>query len=82
MHNSKLHNFYFVKPMPNMDADTLSEKLLSVEGIEKVYVTEGDYGFLARVKYTNGKADFGSYIAENMNNMYDYTLRYYGFKKK
>lgn len=81
MHGTKQHNFYFVKPIPNIDTNTLSEELKGVEGIKDVYVTENDHGFIVAAK-SDIRSDLGSYIAKIMNDKYDFTLRYYSYRKR
>ncbi len=80
--DGRLHNFYFIKPIPNVDADSLSEKLLGIKGVEEVHVTEGGSGFLVRAKYSAGAKDVGEQIAKSMNSRYNLSLSYYSFNKE
>ncbi|MEM3227896.1 MAG: hypothetical protein QXR58_00650 [Candidatus Micrarchaeaceae archaeon] len=80
--DGRMHKFFFLKPLPNMNADELSSKLLGIDGIEEVYVTEGDYGFLIKAKSSSNESDLGNRIAENMRSKYGYAISYYSFKKR
>ncbi len=77
-----MHKFFFLKPIPNLNADELSSKLLSVAGIEEVYITEGDYGFLVKAKTSSNDSELGNKIAESMHSKYGYAMSYYCLKRK
>jgi hypothetical protein len=78
----KMHCFYFIKPMPNMNANGLAAKLLALEAIEEVYVTEGDYGFLVKAKFKDKEPDgVSEYIKKNLNRRFNMALSYYNLKK-
>jgi hypothetical protein len=47
---SKSYGFFFVKPRRSLDADRVARQLAGMEGVDRVYVTEGDYGFLVKTK--------------------------------
>jgi len=79
---STMHKFFFLKPLPNLNADALSSKLLDIDGIEEVYVTEGDYGFLVKAKSNSDSTNLGKRITESMRSKYGYAMSYYSFKKK
>ena len=44
------NRFLFLEPAPSEDAHNLSTQLALQEGIEKVYLSEGDYGFMIKIK--------------------------------
>ena len=78
---AKPHKFFFIKPIPNTDAKSLSERLMDIKDIEEVDITEGDYGYIVKAKYT-GEDDFiGEYIAKSMKSKYGVALSYYNLKK-
>lgn len=77
-----MHKFFFLKPISNLNADELSSKLLGVEGIEEVYITEGDYGFLVKARVNSSDSEIGDKIAESMRSKYGYAMSYYCFKKR
>ncbi len=78
---AKRHKFFFIKPIPNNDARSLSERLLGIEGIEEADVREGDYGFIVKAKYSGKDGNIGKYIAESMKSKYGVALDYYNLRK-
>ena len=46
--------FFFIEPQRNTDARSTAQKLLSINNISEVFITDGDYGFIAK---TNASDD-------------------------
>ncbi len=78
---AKPHKFFFIKPIPNTDAKSLSERLLGIKAIEEVDITEGEYGYVVKAKYTGEDDSIGEYIAKNMKGKYGVALSYYNLRK-
>ena len=78
---AKPHKFFFIKPIPNMDAKSLSERLLGIKSIEEVDITEGEYGYVVKAKYTGEDDSIGEYIAKNMKSKYGVALSYYNLRR-
>lgn len=78
-----LHKFYFIEPMENGDADLLAEKLISLEPVEEVFLTDGDYGFVVKARFYKGEEpeNVTDYIARNMGNKFGKVVSYYQYKK-
>jgi hypothetical protein len=54
---SRGYHYFFVKPGRNSDAHKAAEKLMRIEDVEEVSITEGDYGFVVKAQepHENGK---------------------------
>jgi hypothetical protein len=44
------NRFFFIEPAPAKDAHELCMRLAKSQGIEKVYLAEGPYGYIVRTK--------------------------------
>ncbi len=78
----KPHKFFFIKPIPNTDAKSLSKRLIGMKNIEEVDITEGDYGYIVKANYTGDNDDsIGEYIAKSMKSKYGVALSYYNLRK-
>ena len=77
----KLHRFYLVEPKPNADADALAERLISLKPVEEVLLTDGAYGFIVKVRFTNGKEprDVVDYIKEKISDRFGTVDSYYKY---
>ena len=82
MVRAKPHKFFFIKPIPNTDVRSLSQSLLGIKDIEEVDITEGDYGYIVKAKYTGDEDYIGEYIAKNMKSKYGVALSYYNLRKR
>ena len=49
------HRFYLIEPKPNVNAGEMANKLIGLETVEEVILSEGAYGFIVKVKLPNGK---------------------------
>ena len=79
---AKPHKFFFIKPIPNTDARSLSERLLGIKGIEEVDITEGEYGYVVKANYTgDNDGSIGEYITKNMKGKYGVALSYYNIRR-
>ena len=75
-----VHSFYFVKPIPSTNADSLVKMLMNIDGIDEARVTEANHVFLVKV-ISESRYDVGNHIAKSMNDRYNMNLNYYGRKK-
>lgn len=78
-----LHRFYLIEPKPNVNADELAEKLISLKPVEEVLVSDGDYGYLVKVRLIGGKepVDVVNYLKEKMAVKYGVVDSYYQYRK-
>ncbi len=78
-----LHRFYLVEPKPNVNADELAEKLISMKPVEEVLLSDGDYGYLVKVRFENGKepVDVVNYLKEKIAVRYGVVDSYYQYRK-
>jgi len=51
----KYHKFLFQKPKADMSAEALAERLIEMEHVEEVLLTERNDGYLVRARFFNGK---------------------------
>ncbi len=79
----KFYKFYLVNPKDNADPDTVAEKLIGFEDVEEVYVTDGDYGFIVKTRFRDGKepTDVYNYIHNKIDSKYGEITSYYKYKK-
>jgi len=47
---SKNYRLYLVKPQEKKDAHALAERIASIKSVDEVMLTEGEYGYLVKVK--------------------------------
>ncbi|MCL4381185.1 MAG: hypothetical protein M1331_00875 [Candidatus Marsarchaeota archaeon] len=75
--------FFFIEPQDNMDARQTAQKLLSINNIAEVFITEGDYGFIAKTN-TSDEAAL-AYIADSISSRVSKSFKrlssYYKMKK-
>ena len=48
--------FYLIEPRPNVNAAELADKLIGMETVEEVHLSDGAYGFIVKVRLLKGKA--------------------------
>ena len=79
----KFYKFYLVNPKDNADPDTVAEKLISFDDVEEVYITDGDYGFIVKTRFRDGKEpqDVYDYIHKKIDNKYGEITSYYKYRK-
>ncbi len=78
-----MSKFYFIKPRPSVNAGELAEKLIALEPVESVYLTEGDCGFIVKARFMNGKepVNVTNYISRNISNKYGRVVSHYEYRK-
>ena len=47
--------FYFIEPESGSDANETAMKLMQVNGVREVHITEGAYGFIVKAKAEHAK---------------------------
>ncbi len=79
----KFYKFYFVHPPMNADADRLAEQLIGIKNVEEVFVTDGDYGFVVKTRFSDGKEpdDAYNYISKKLGSNFGEVTSYYQYKK-
>ncbi|MEM4839493.1 MAG: Lrp/AsnC ligand binding domain-containing protein, partial [Candidatus Micrarchaeaceae archaeon] len=79
----RFYKFYLVNPKDNADPDTVAEKLISFDDVEEVYVADGDYGFLVKTRFRDGKEpkDVFGYIHNKIDAKYGEITTYYKYRK-
>jgi DNA-binding Lrp family transcriptional regulator len=78
-----LHRFYLIKPRPSADADKLAERLIALKPVEEVFLADGDYGFIVKVKFLYGEepADVVDYLKTNVATGFSTVDSYYRYRK-
>jgi DNA-binding Lrp family transcriptional regulator len=81
--HESLHGFYLVKPRHNANADELADKLIQLNSVEEVLLTEGDYGFLIKASFFDGEEpkNVTDYIAKNISSKFGKVVSYYQYSK-
>ena len=49
--NDFLHSFFFIKPQKNTDINDLANRLIDIDDVEEVCVTEGSIGYMVKAKF-------------------------------
>ncbi len=77
------HKFYLVHPKENANADELAERLIMLKPVEEVFLTDGDFGFVVKARFTDGKEpnDVTSFISKNINSKFGKAVSHYEYKK-
>lgn len=78
-----MHKFYFIKPRYNANAAEFAERLIGLEHVDGVYLTEGDYGFIVRVRFSEDSRpkNVTEYIAKNVSKKYGELTSYFEYRK-
>lgn len=78
-----LHRFYLIEPRPNADAGRIAEKLIALKQVEEVFLSDGDYGFIVKVRFLDGKEppDVENYLKENVATRFGTVDSYYRYRK-
>ncbi len=79
----KLHRFYLIEPKLHVDADKFAEGLIALKPVEEVLLSDGDYGFIVKVRLFDGKEPESvvSYLKEKIAVRYGIVDSYYQYKK-
>ena len=77
------YKFYLVHPPANSNADMLAEQLMEIKNVEEVFVTDGDYGFIVKTRFSEGKGsdDAYNYISKRLGSNLGEVTSYYQYKK-
>lgn len=80
---SKRFRFMLIGPREDADADSLAERLIALKDVEEVFITEGDYGYLVKVRMgeetEGGKLE--SYIKKNVAEKFGTVTSHYSIKR-
>ncbi len=81
--SKRFYKFYFVQPPMNADADHLAEQLIDIKNVEEVFVTDGDYGFIVKTRFFEGKEpdDAYNYISKRLGSNFGKVTSYYQYRK-
>ncbi len=75
--------FFFIEPQRNTDARSTAQKLLSINNISEVFITDGDYGFIAKTNVSDDRTL--KYIADSISSQVSKSFKrlcsYYKMKK-
>ncbi len=77
------YKFYFVEPQENADANRFAERLMGMKGVEEVFVTDGDYGFVVKARVSGeGKTDNAhDYLSRRLGCSFGKATCHYQYKK-
>ncbi len=80
---SSLHRFYLISPKQNMNSDALANKLISLEHVEEVLLTDGDFGFIVKTRFSKGEepSNLVRYIEKHIGQSYGKVVSYYQYRK-
>ncbi len=80
---NSLQRFYLISPRENADATSLVERLLSLKPVQEVFLTDGDFGYLVRAKFSrqNAPNDIVDYMARKLDNKFGKVVSYYQYRK-
>ena len=53
---SRGYHYFFVKPRQNGDVEKAVERLMEIDGVKEVSVTDGEYGFLVKTHADSKKS--------------------------
>jgi hypothetical protein len=78
-----MHRLYFVKPRENADAGEIAERLIGLQHVEEVLLTEGDCGFIVKARFVDGREpkDVAEYISKNVGSRYGMVVSYCEYRK-
>ncbi len=81
--NSSLHRFYLISPRENADASSLAEKLLSLKPVQEVFLTDGDFGYIVKARFSkdNEPEDAVDHLAKRIDSKFGKVVSYYQYKK-
>ena len=62
---------------------TLPKELIGMRNVEEVFVTDGDYGFVVKTRFSNGKEpdDVSNYLSRTLGSSFGKVTSYYQYKK-
>ncbi|MGI0100329.1 MAG: hypothetical protein ACREBH_01220 [Candidatus Micrarchaeaceae archaeon] len=80
--DGKSYKFYLVHPPEDTNASDLAEQLISIKNVEEVFVTDGDYGFLVKVKSFGMDESDGvnDYLSKKLGNSFGRITSHYQYK--
>ena len=78
---TRLHKFYLIKPRENANIDELAERLISLKNVVEVLVTDGDYGFVVKAKFSTEKdtEEAEKYIHNNIDRKFGVVTSHYRY---
>lgn len=79
--SNRSYKFYFVEPQENANTSNIAEKLINIKEVEEVFVTDGDYGFIVKAKYSDGKEDNAYKYLSRLGGNFGKVTSYYQYKK-
>ncbi len=80
---TNIHKFYLLRPKENANIDVLADQLISLKNVREVFVTDGDYGFIVKTRFSEGKEpkNVTRYITKHIGQDYGKVVSYYRYKK-
>lgn len=48
-----LHSFFFIKPGKGTNINELTQKLINIDGVEELCVTEGTIGYMVKARFND-----------------------------
>lgn len=78
------YKFYFLKPKENADADSIAERLMDLSSVQEVFLTEGDFGYVVKARFFNGKEpkDVKNYISKAVDKRFGEVLSHMEYRKR
>ena len=77
------YSLYLVKPREKEDANRIAEKLMELESVEEVLLTEGECGFIVKARFVDGRkpSDVEDYISKNISSRYSRVVGHCEYRK-
>ena len=75
--------FYLVEPAEDSCATNVAKKLMSLDGVTEVHVTDGQFGFVAKAQLADEKETdkVKDYLERNHKGRYGKVTAHYSFRK-
>jgi len=77
------NKFYFIKPKSNANPSVLAMRLMALSNVKEVLVTDGDYGFIVKTCFIDGKTpdNVERYLSNKVGAKYGKCVSYYEYKR-
>lgn len=77
------HRFYLISPRESMDSAAFIEKMLSLKSVQEVFLTDGDYGYLVKAKFSKDDEpkDVVDSLAKRVDRKFGKVISYYRYRK-
>ncbi|MDE1851251.1 MAG: hypothetical protein KGH69_00995 [Candidatus Micrarchaeota archaeon] len=78
---ASLHRLFFIRPTDNANLNRTILKLLKLEEIKEVLVSEGDYGLIVNACQNDGNGELHDYLSKNFKGRFRKAICHYSYKR-